>query len=234
MLSKIIKSSNTPARNAVPYSFPEASVSGLQSFVSHHSIAEHRSAGSSELVALGGTQHASVSMAEVSSREQAAYQRGLREAEERFKEQLEALSGQSARVLEKSLAEFDQLQRRIFYDAEKQVAKLALEIAKKIVRREVRIDEQIVMAMIKVAMSYVSDGRKIKVRVNPADLKVIHTQFTRSADLESTSSPPEWVADPAIERGGFVIESDVGMVDGRLGQQFQEIEKSFFGYVQKS
>lgn len=233
MLSKIIKGSKTPVLEAVPYSFPEASVCGLQRNMPQRSVAEHRPAGSSELMALGGNQHGSVSPAEVSSREQAAYQKGLREAEERFRGQLDALSGQSARVLEKSLTEFEQLQRRIFADAEKQVAKLALEIAKKIVRREVRIDEQIVLAMIKVAMSYVSDGRKIKVRVNPADLKVIHANFSRGSDFESSSPPPEWVADPAIERGGFVIESDVGMVDGRLGQQFQEIEKSFFGYVQK-
>ena len=233
MSSKIIKGSKSPVRDAVPYTFPEVTPSGLQRVVSPRPGPESRSAVPSEMAVFGGSPHAGVSAAELSNREQAAYQRGLREAEDRFKEQLEALSGQSARVLEKSLTEFDQLQRKIFADAEKQVAKLALEIAKKIVRREVRIDEQIVLAMIKVAMSYVSDGRKIKARVNPADLKTIRTHFPRGGDFESSSPPPEWVADPAIERGGFVIESDVGMVDGRLGQQFQEIEKSFFGCVQK-
>jgi flagellar assembly protein FliH len=225
MLSKIIKNSQRAANASAPYSFPEAfSTSpgpGGKSLISarHH----HPNDGDATLT---------LSDAEIAAREQAAYQRGLREAEARFQAEIEALAGHNARILEKSLAAFDQLQKRIFADAEKQVAKLALEIAKKIVRREVRIDDQIVLAMIKVAMSYVSDAHKIKVRVNPADLKIIHANPTKATDYENSAPTPEWVADPAIERGGFVIESDVGMVDGRLGQQFQEIEKSFFGSVQ--
>jgi flagellar assembly protein FliH len=233
MLSKIIKGSKQPGFNHMPYRFPEALTSSLERGVPAWRLAEPHTMGSAEAGATGGNLSCMVSAGEMSAREQAAYQRGMREAEMRLKEQLEALSSQSSRVLEKSLNEFDQLQKRIFADAEKQVAKLALEIAKKIVRREVRIDEQIVMAMIKVAMSYVSDARKLKIRVNPADLKTIRTNPSRGADLESSAPSPEWVADPAIERGGFIIESDSGMVDGRLGQQFQEIEKSFFGYAQK-
>jgi flagellar biosynthesis/type III secretory pathway protein FliH len=95
----------------------------------------------------------------------------------------------------------------------------------------VRIDEQIVLAMIKVAMSYVSDARKVKVRVNPADLNVIRANVPSEEDFRP-GAPPEWIADPAIERGGFIIDSDAGTVDGRLGIQFQEIEKSFFGLSQ--
>jgi flagellar assembly protein FliH len=233
MLSKIIKASKRSAVDHMPYRFPDALTSPMDYDATAWKQAEPRLLGQVEAGASGGNLSRMVPAAELSAREQAAYQRGMREAEMRFKEQLEALSGQNSRVLEKSLSEFDQLQKRIFADAEKQVAKLALEIAKKIVRREVRIDEQIVMAMIKVAMSYVSDARKLKVRVNPADLKTIRTNPSRGADFESSAPPPEWVADPAIERGGFIIESDSGMVDGRLGQQFQEIEKSFFGYAQK-
>lgn len=226
MLSKIIKGSKHAGHVAEPYAFPEAySQASAQGGGSQLSPLQRH-------LPADGESALSVTSAEIAARENAAYQRGLREAEARFQSELAALSGHNAKVLEKSLAEFDQLQKRIFADAEKQVARLALEIAKKIVRREVRIDEQIVLAMIKVAMSYVSDAHKLKVRVNPADLKIIHANPSRGADYESAAPTPEWVADPAIERGGFVIESDVGMVDGRLGQQFQEIEKSFFGAVQ--
>ncbi len=83
--------------------------------------------------------------------------------------------------------------------------------------------------MIKVALSYVSDARKMRVRVNPEDLGILRQSMPTWLDCQSDSAATELIGDPAIERGGFMIESDAGVIDARLGQQFQEIERSFFG-----
>jgi flagellar assembly protein FliH len=227
MLSRVIKSTQTVNIVAEKYCYPEAFVPAADFKQRLRRKAMQRFPGSpqEEVSPL-------LSEEELADREKAAYERGLHDAETRYQEQLKALTNQTARALARSLKELDQLQKRLYEEAEKQVAKLALEVAKKIVRREVRIDEQIVLAMIKVAMSYVSDARKVKVRVNPADLNIIRSHVPAEEEFSPGMPPPEWIADPAIERGGFIIDSDAGTVDGRLGMQFQEIEKSFFGLSQ--
>lgn len=179
------------------------------------------------------TNHTSVPADRLAACEEAAYQRGVQDTEAGCRQQLDAYAEKATQVVKKSISDLMQFQKHLVEESEKQVAELALQIAKKIVRREVRIDDQIILAMIKVAMSYVSDARKLRIRVNPEDLKSIRTSLPQMMSLDSDSTPPELIGDPAIERGGFVMESESGIVDARLGQQFQEIEKGFFGLARE-
>lgn len=223
MLCKIIKQQDEGETAPQTYIYPTLPVTGGAV------VSERRSAASQSSQEPSRRGSSMLPNAKLITIEEAAYQRGVCDTEARFQEQLAAISTKVAQALERSMAELGRFQKQLIVESEKQVAKLAIEIAKKIVRREVRIDDQIILAMIKVALSYVGDARKMRIRVNPEDLQVVRQSLPQMTDFESAATAPELIGDPAVERGGFVIESDAGMVDARLGQQFQEIEKSFFG-----
>jgi len=209
------------------HQFADYSLSGTSSYEmeSESGIEEARASATAppSMVIMG------VPEEEVSARESTAFQRGFQDAEMRAQQLLAGQEERAARALERSILELAQYQKRLAGECERQVARLSMEIARKIVHHEVRIDSKIIMAMIKVALEYVADAHKIRVRVHPSDLTIIQKSQQHGASIDLTGIPMEWVSDPGMERGGFVIESDMGQIDGRLSQQFQEIEKSFFG-----
>ncbi len=170
-----------------------------------------------------------VSEEEVALRENNAYQRGFQEAEKRGKQLLVRQEESAARALERSVQELQLFQRRLMEECERQVAALAMAVAKKITHHEVRMDSHLLLAMIRVALEHVADARRVRVKVHPADLAALQKTSSPGPGSDSLGIPLEWVADAGMERGGFLVESDMGIVDGRLSQQFQEIEKSFFG-----
>ncbi len=158
----------------------------------------------------------------------AALQIGRLEQElQQGRQQYRQLEQQAVMSIQQSVTELGRYQKKVAEESERQIVRLSLEIAKKIVHREVQVDGSILVTMVKFALEYVADARKVRIHVHPEDLSLIRT--TPEWDpLERGGLPMEWIGDPSMERGGFLVESDMGMIDGRLSRQFQEIERNFF------
>jgi len=116
----------------------------------------------------------------------------------------------------------------LFAQAERSVVKLALEISKKLIRREVQVDREIVQSLVKVALSNVAVKSAVTVHLHPDDYKFVLDQ--RAASRRSGESDQEMIllADRSVERGGCLIESEGGDIDARIEEGFSEIERSFF------
>ena len=114
---------------------------------------------------------------------------------------------QVAEAFEASRAGFER-------DRERDLTGLALAVARRIVLREVTADPAIVRSLVTRALELLPLDRSFEVRLNPEDLGVLGT------DLEGAVPPGiapmiQWAGDPALERGSFVIESPLRVVDGR-------------------
>ena len=113
--------------------------------------------------------------------------------------------------------------------AEDTVARLAIEVAEKILRHEVSIDGSVVLDMVRESVEKAKAAGPIKIRVSAWDLdrvKDFHDEIMRIAD-DVTSI--EIIEDPRVEPGGCIVETDFGSVDARLGTQLREIRRAFFG-----
>jgi flagellar assembly protein FliH len=133
--------------------------------------------------------------------------------------ELEPLRAQLAQ----SLDELADLREQVATYAEHEMVQLAIEIAKKIVRREVTVDQEIVISLARVALSRLHNRALAAVHLHPDDY-----QFALShRERLSTSGTIKLVEDPAIGRGGCLIETDLGDVDARIEHQFSEIERGF-------
>ena len=125
------------------------------------------------------------------------------------------------------LEQLKNIRREIHQKIEKEVAQLALSIAKKIVCHEVKTTEETVICVAREALSRVENPGKIKVKLNPADLQFIQDTKSQLSHFLHNAASIRFEAEDSIQSGGCVIETDMGDLDARIEKQFQAIEESF-------
>ena len=164
----------------------------------------------------------------VSEIEKEAYEKGFAEGQKAGGEVGEKMAEALLRQYAASVEALNRLRSELFATSEREVIRLALEIARKIVKREVAIDEELILALVKVALDRVADQALITVRVNPKDHAVIERHHAALPDANSLSESVKLVEDPLIGRGGCIIETESGTIDARIEEQLREIERGFF------
>jgi flagellar assembly protein FliH len=125
------------------------------------------------------------------------------------------------------LEQLKNIRREIHQKIEKEVAQLALSIAKKIVCHEVKTTEETVVCVAREALSRVENPGKIKVKLNPADLQFIQATKSQLSHFLDDVENIRFEAEDSIQSGGCLIETDMGDIDARIEKQFQAIEESF-------
>ncbi|MEW5978229.1 MAG: FliH/SctL family protein [Acidobacteriota bacterium] len=158
--------------------------------------------------------------------EKDAYEKGFSEGEKAGREVGEKMVEALLKQYGRSLEELNTLRKEVFASAEREVIRLALEVAKKVVKREVNIDDELILTLIKVALSRLSEQAVMTIRLNPKDLQSV--QHHHSDPAKALNEGIRLVEDPMITRGGCLIETESGIIDARVEEQFKEIERGFF------
>ena len=109
---------------------------------------------------------------------------------------------------------------------EVQVVELALAIAEKVIAREARIDREIVMNVVRSALSEVHDVAELRIRVNPDDVPLLETRWQEMLP-RSVAERSELVPDDLVERGGVLVESRIGYVDSQLKTRLNQVVTTF-------
>ena len=155
------------------------------------------------------------------TREQAAYQRGCAEgtaagaakAAEPVRAALDRLGS--------ALNDVSRLGARIRSQAEDDIVRLSVAIARKILRREISTDPDALHGIVLAALERVEGREAFRVRANPEDADAI------SRHVRSAGAPPriEIVPDPSLERGSVIVETAHGNLDASASSQLAEIER---------
>ena len=156
--------------------------------------------------------------------EQEACEKGLAAARAKINEEIAAAVSDLREQLAHTLTELGPLYALIASRAERDLVRLALEIARKVVQREVNTDSDIVLSLARVALERLHPRAVATVLLHPDDFEYV--QSHRQA--MSSNNAIEIVADTAVGRGGCVIQSEHGDIDARIEQQFASIERGFF------
>jgi type III secretion protein L len=134
--------------------------------------------------------------------------------------------------MEKSLAEFEQnllealeIRERVWRETEKDLLRLAVRLAEKIIGREIKAEKRTVTDIVAAALQNARQQEKLTVRVNPSDLSLIEEE--REKFLPSGRARfIDFIADPRVASGGCLIESEVGTIDARLETQLRVLERA--------
>lgn len=128
--------------------------------------------------------------------------------------------------LEAAVAEARAARRRFIDSAAAAVVDLVIEVARRVVRRETMIDRGVVVRTVEAAVEKVRNAERVVVRVNLDDLGAAEAIRDRVLARLRSAEGVEVRADPAVDRGGAVVETEFGRVDARLAAQLDEIERA--------
>jgi len=126
------------------------------------------------------------------------------------------------RRLGETLDELASLRQTLLRQSERQLVQLALALAKRIVRREVAADDELFVALTRVALDRLGDARQATIRLHPDD----HARLAGQGVEQWAAAHVSVVADSAVSRGGCVVESPFGFVDATIDAQFQELAQA--------
>lgn len=133
---------------------------------------------------------------------------------------------------EKSLEEFylhllesREIRERVLRETEKDLLRLAVRLAEKIVGREIERDNKTIVNIVSTALQNARQQEKITVRVNPSDLPTIESEADKFL-TGGRNNFIDFIADPRVSSGGCLIESEVGTIDARLETQIRVLERA--------
>jgi len=106
---------------------------------------------------------------------------------------------------------------------EPEVVKLALAIAERVLRREVRLDPLMLTGAVRVALGQLSNATRVRLRVPSADLSLWSEAMDHMPNLLVR---PEVLAADEMQSGDCVVEAEVGSVNLGIRAQLDEIERS--------
>jgi flagellar assembly protein FliH len=114
------------------------------------------------------------------------------------------------------------------YDEEfqKLVIQLSFEIAQRIARREIQ-KESTIENVLKDALRKVLGANSVIIKIHPDDYKRINDANNSMSLFEESFAKIKFEQDDRIEKGGCIVETEIGNVDARIASQFNELRKSF-------
>jgi flagellar assembly protein FliH len=129
------------------------------------------------------------------------------------------------RRLAQTIDELAALRQRIVRETEGQMVQLAVTLARRVVLRELTLDPDLVGAMAHVALERLGHDAPATIRLNPEDYAIVMAQRGEQwAGTQVTVTP-----DPAVARGGCLVESDFGLIDAGIEAQLQELSRALLG-----
>ncbi|HEX4949616.1 MAG TPA: FliH/SctL family protein [Blastocatellia bacterium] len=156
--------------------------------------------------------------------ESAAQEQGLAAARAQMEQEVQAATADLRAKLAHTLSELEPLYTQIATRAERDLVRLSLAIARRVVQREVATDPDIVLTLARVALERLHPRAVATVRLHPEDFDYVNAHRHQ---LSSTGAI-ELAADTSVGRGGCIVQSEHGDIDARIEEQFARIEHGFF------
>lgn len=128
------------------------------------------------------------------------------------------------RLVQAMLSGFAQQRRELLTELQPYVVRVAVEVARRVVRRELEGDPGMIARTVGSALEQVAGASQVRVRVHPLDAQVLQGTIRELVTTPERAAAVEIVPDGAVEPGGCVVESDRGIVDARLQTQFEEMQ----------
>lgn len=148
------------------------------------------------------------------------------EAREMALRELDQERAAFAETASQTLADMNRQLDEFWVSIEPELLKLAVDIARKIVHREIADDSEVVLNTVKIALHQLRDRQSLKIRVNPAEYELLREHKDEIMSSCDGMRSLEIVEDRRVEQGGCLIESDNGNLDARIETQLKEIERA--------
>ena len=159
----------------------------------------------------------------------AAFDRGVAEGTAAGRQQSAAQIQPVIEKLARTVDELAALKPRLRHEAEEDVVKLALAIARRILYRELATSPEALLGLVRSALDRL-EGREVhRLRVHPQDAASLQQKMQSAGNARKI----EIVGDPSLQRGSAIFETAHGALDASVDTQLNEIERGLADLVRR-
>ena len=156
----------------------------------------------------------------------AAFEAGSKAAQNASRQEFQVHYERLARTIEELAA----CRLRYRQETEREVVQLSLEIARRVLRRELTIDPEAILGLLRAGLDSVSLREVLEVRVHTAHADIVRAALQRMGAPAAISV----VGDPHLEPGAVCVETRRGGFDASAETQIEEIQRGFADLMGRS
>ena len=129
--------------------------------------------------------------------------------------------------LREKLEEFFNYKEEVYQTVSGCIMDIAVEIAKKIINKEVEQDRETTISIIKGAVEEINKTEnKITLKVMPKDVEIVRDKVPEIFEGNYFEAKVSVIPDMTIKEGGVIIETSNGLIDASIETQIAIIEKA--------
>ncbi len=150
------------------------------------------------------------------------WQEGLNQGTQEARQQVAGV----LQNLKKMITEGQRILEGMFRDQEQEIRHLVCEIISRVIQQKIEDDDEIVVRVAKECIGMAADRQTVRICVHPDDKAKIEEwkdEFIRMFDdIEKVTIE----IDTRVQKGGVIIESGTGGIDGRIDKQLELVEET--------
>lgn len=132
--------------------------------------------------------------------------------------------------LKKELSNFMNARKDVFEYIAPDILEISVDIAKTIIKKELDSDPQVLINTIVDVLKTVSKNEpKVVIKVRPQSVQFIKDTIPNITYQYGIDTKINIVADPSVEEGGCILQTNNGIVDASIDTQLEIIKKALEG-----
>ena len=160
-----------------------------------------------------------ISEEEVFQRVQEGFDKGFEEG----KRQAERGLANVFRALREAVDELSGLREQVLREAEEDLLKLAIMVARKVINQEIATDRLILAKVVAAAVNSASEREEIVIRLNPDDHRLVAAHKNLYLNGFNDDRLLDLKSDDSVTPGGCIVDTAMGEIDARTDAQLDEI-----------
>lgn len=156
---------------------------------------------------------------------QEGFAEGHRQGLEAARRETEELRAQARRML----AEAEAVRRENLERLTEEVIDLALDIAARVVARQIAVDRETVLGIAREALPLVKDRERINLFAHPSEVPLLRKNQQELLALLPERTVLSIVPDPQVQPGECRVETERGVVDAGLAARFEAVARALRG-----
>jgi len=151
------------------------------------------------------------------------YNTAVEELENKYKNEFEDAITNEKELFSERLKKIDEELKKYEEKFSEMVISVALIISKKIVKHEIEEQSPLIENLANMSQKLIG-ANYLLIKCNPEEMEALKSKSSELF-IEGNFAKIKFEEDSTIEKGGFVIESDIGNIDGKISSQLGEIKK---------
>ena len=151
------------------------------------------------------------------------YAHGEREAQAVAAQKADTLLARLSQTIDEVAA----LRAGMLHKTERDVVRMAIAIAERVLNKSLNEDPELLLAMARVAIDRLGDGIAATIHLHPDDHRAMMAVRAKRPDVVPSAVAIE--ADHTVARGGCIVRSEFGVIDLGLDAQIAELSRALIG-----